>query len=54
MEAYMEPWDVAIGAVQDITGVADPACSGLGAGPVLVSLAGYYAAASSGKSAVSR
>ena len=45
MEAYMDAMDVAIGAVQDITGVADPSVFGVcGAGPVLVSLAGYYAA----------
>ncbi|HEX8078257.1 MAG TPA: hypothetical protein VF511_10625, partial [Chthoniobacterales bacterium] len=45
MESYMDAMDAAIGAVQDIGGVQDPhlwvVC---GSGPVLVSLAGYYAA----------
>lgn len=45
MNAYMDGMETAIGAVGDITGVADPhlwvVC---GSGPVLASLAGYYAA----------
>jgi polyhydroxyalkanoate synthase len=45
MEAYMDAMDAAIGAVHDITGVEDPSVFAVcGAGPVLVSLAGYYAA----------
>lgn len=45
MEAYMDAMDAAIDAVRDIRGIEDPhlwvVC---GAGPLLASLAGYYAA----------
>jgi polyhydroxyalkanoate synthase len=47
MEAYIEATDVAFRAVQEISGVEDPhAIAVCGAAPVVVSLAGYYAARS--------
>jgi polyhydroxyalkanoate synthase len=45
MEAYIEAIDAAFHAVQEISGVEDPhTMAACGAGPVVVSLAGYYAA----------